>query len=225
MRKVLFVAWDVEDMRYLAELRSRGLTVVGTRPSHAPALVDRWVPSVAILVRCGTHMGSLPQRLVRNRVPVVVVGSVDDFAAVDRVPGVPIVTVPDPSAPGEIATAVEAVLGESPPHEKRPDEVEVGTLHIDFDAGRATLSGEPLALPPKEFAILGELALRAGEPVLSAELVRRVWPEGALATIEDVHRHVYRLRKRLESHREEGCAPVRVVNRRGFGYELILPDG
>lgn len=170
-------------------------------------------------------MGSLPRSLQRHRVPAVVVGSVEDFAAADQALSVLVVTVPGPSSTDEIAAGVEAVIGEPLSLEERPDKVKVGPLRIEFDTGRVTVRGEPLALPPKELEILEELALQVGEPVPSAELVRRVWPEQAPATIEDVHRHVYRLRKRLERRRENGWAPVRVVNRRGFGYELILPDG
>lgn len=225
MRKVLLVAGTLGGLRHLAELRSRGLTVLGTRPLHAPRLVDRWAPHAVILVQCGASLGSLPRSLQRNRVPAVVLGSGQDFAAADQALSVLVVTVPDPSRPGEVAAGVEAVLGEPLPLDERPDKVKVGPLLIEFDTGRVTVRGEPLALPPKELEILEELALQVGEPVPSAELVRRVWSEQAPATIEDVHRHVYRLRKRLERRRENGWAPVRVVNRRGFGYELILPDG
>lgn len=225
MRRVLLVAESLEDsLQYLVELRSRGLAAVGTRPSHAPLLVRQWMPQAVVLVRCGTCLPSLQQGLQRNRAPVVVVGPVDDFAAMDQARSVLVVTVPDSSGHGEAATAVEAVLGEPLPLKERPDKVEIGPLRIDFDGARVTLCGESLALPPKEFAILEELAFRVGEPVPSAELVRRVWPAQASATIEDVHRHVYRLRKRLQGDGENGCAAVRVANRRGFGYELILSD-
>ena len=77
------------------------------------------------------------------------------------------------------------------------------------------LDGERVEMPPKEFDILAELVGRAGRPVGASELAKRVWPPEERASIGDVHRHIYRLRRALGPRGE-----ALVANRRGFGYVL-----
>jgi DNA-binding winged helix-turn-helix (wHTH) protein/heme-degrading monooxygenase HmoA len=95
--------------------------------------------------------------------------------------------------------------------------VDAGILQVDLARKVVILEGETLELPPLEFALLTELALRAGEPVHPAELVARVWPTSAYVTADDLRRVVYRLRRRLaRRHR----VPPLIRHRRGFGYLL-----
>lgn len=74
-----------------------------------------------------------------------------------------------------------------------------------------------MRLPPREFGVLVELALHPQQPISSAELARRVWPESAWTTGDDVRRTVYRLRRAMGDHERR---PPLIRNRRGFGYVL-----
>ena len=105
----------------------------------------------------------------------------------------------------------------------RPAEVlDLGRLRVDLVRRVAELDGRELELPPREFSVLAELALRAGEPVPSDELARLVWPEDGWPTGEDVRRSVYRLRRLLG---DQGRARPLVRTRRGHGYVLDPGEG
>ena len=85
-----------------------------------------------------------------------------------------------------------------------------------YDAGTKLfqLLDVPIALTPREHAMLSALIQRADEPVSKQSLLDRVF-----ARNEDVHPEaievlVHRLRKKLAG------APVRIATMRGFGYCL-----
>jgi DNA-binding response OmpR family regulator len=188
--------------------------VVTISLDKAARLVGEWKPDVAIVVSHRQDPALLLRRLEECGVPVVLViepERLDDAAAGT------IVTAVSPSAgPAAIARAAEiaAGVGGLP---TLPPIVEVGPLRIDARSRRIFVGGEEVELPPKEFAVLVALALRRGEPVSSAELLTSVWDPADPATQDDVHRHVYRLRKLIHDHER---VPPLVRNRRGFGYVL-----
>lgn len=143
------------------------------------------------------QMGELRAKLRRATGHVaVVVPAGGDAAAVERelaANGIPVVR-----------------YGEDAPLPDAP-------VRLDMARRLAFLDGERVDLPPKEFDILAELVGRAGRPVGAAELAKRVWSPGEHASVDDVHRHIYRLRKALGPRGDE-----LVSNRRGFGYVLEI---
>jgi DNA-binding response OmpR family regulator len=88
-------------------------------------------------------------------------------------------------------------------------------IKVDMARRLAYLEGERVEMPPKEFDILAELVGRGGRPVAASELAKRVWPPDEHASVDDVHRHIYRLRKALGPRGDS-----LISNRRGFGYVL-----
>lgn len=98
-----------------------------------------------------------------------------------------------------------------------PEVVDLGSLRLDLARRTAEIEGAPVELPPLEFSLLSELALRAGRPVPAEELMTLVWPDTASPTREDVRRAVYRLRGRI-GDRDRGRPLIRT--RRGYGYVL-----
>jgi len=98
-----------------------------------------------------------------------------------------------------------------------PDVLDLGPLRVDLGRRTAELDGGRVELPPREFAVLAELALRPGRPVPSEELAKLAWPATAWPTGEDVRRTVYRLRRLLGDHQRD--RPL-IRNRRGHGYVL-----
>ena len=89
-----------------------------------------------------------------------------------------------------------------------------GPLAYDTAARRFTLRNEPLALSPREHALLRALIQRSGEPMSKQQLIERVFADDEDVQPELVEVMVYRLRKRLES------MGVRIVTYRGMGYAL-----
>ena len=92
--------------------------------------------------------------------------------------------------------------------------VEFGPLSYDPGARLFSLSDQPLALTPREHAILEALVRRAGSTVSKEALLEAAWgfdDEVGSAAVEVV---MHRLRRKLEG------APVAIATLRGFGYIL-----
>lgn len=198
-------------------LRASGLSpIVAPTPEHGVRLLGGAVPDVAIIDGAALASGTLVGRLEEMDVPIVLVAGGAELARAAELNTV-VAALPASPGPEEIAATAALAAGEAGPT-TRPDVLESGPLRLDLVARRAEIEGRTVELPPKEFAILAELVLRAGRPAPSAELARRVWPESG-ASEEAVHRAVYRLRRLIAPR---GRARPWIVNRRGFGYVLNL---
>ncbi|MEU5821140.1 response regulator transcription factor [Streptomyces sp. NPDC047803] len=90
--------------------------------------------------------------------------------------------------------------------------VSVGALRMETAARRVHLGGDEIALTAKEFAVLEQLALRAGQVVSKAEILEHVWDFAYDGDPNIVEVYVSTLRRKL------GAAAIRTV--RGAGYRL-----
>lgn len=77
--------------------------------------------------------------------------------------------------PDDVAGVVEVMAGGV--RQRRADIVDWGPIRLDLPRRGAHVEGRAIELPPKGFAVLAELAVRPHQPISSAELARRVWPE------------------------------------------------
>ncbi|MFH8348570.1 response regulator transcription factor [Streptomyces sp. NPDC018045] len=89
----------------------------------------------------------------------------------------------------------------------------VGELSIDQGAHRVERDGVEVVLTAKEFAVLEQLALRAGDVVSKAEILEHVWDFAYEGDDNIVEVYVSALRRKL------GAAAIRTV--RGAGYRLV----
>ena len=87
---------------------------------------------------------------------------------------------------------------------------------LTFDAGskQFALGDAPLALTPREYALLSALIVRGGEPMSKTALLDRVFSSGDDVGTDAIEVLVYRLRKKLAG------GGVTIVTMRGFGYCL-----
>ncbi|MGW7050866.1 response regulator transcription factor [Streptomyces sp. NPDC054887] len=91
--------------------------------------------------------------------------------------------------------------------------VEVGDLRVDT-AGRRVYAGEDeVVLTAKEFAVLEQFAVRAGEVVSKAQILEHVWDFAYDGDPNIVEVYVSSLRRKL------GAARIQTV--RGAGYRLV----
>ncbi len=97
--------------------------------------------------------------------------------------------------------------------------IEHGPLRIDETNRSVTLHGEPIPLPPKQYALLRLLASEAGRVFSEKEILATVWPDSAYADSKDVKQCVYLLRRKLGKE-----AGKMIVNVPGFGYKLASVD-
>ncbi len=88
--------------------------------------------------------------------------------------------------------------------------IQIGSVLVDTAAQRVTVSGEPIALTAREYALLEYLALHRGEVVSRTTLYEHLFDEddSSLSNLLDVH--VSNLRKKLGSEI--------ITTRRGLGY-------
>jgi DNA-binding response OmpR family regulator len=96
----------------------------------------------------------------------------------------------------------------------------LGDLVVDRASRQVSMAGEPIALSPREFAVLDVLASRAGTVVTKDELLRTVWGDEQAATRNAVEVYVGYLRRKLEA--VGAGSIVRTV--RGHGYLASTSD-
>ncbi|MFF3765061.1 response regulator transcription factor [Streptomyces sp. NPDC001922] len=89
----------------------------------------------------------------------------------------------------------------------------VGGLSVDTAARRVTVDGAEATLTTKEFAVLEQLALRAGEVVSKAEILEHVWDFAYDGDPNIVEVYISALRRKL------GAKTIGTV--RGAGYRLV----
>ncbi|WP_318207854.1 MULTISPECIES: response regulator transcription factor [unclassified Streptomyces] len=90
--------------------------------------------------------------------------------------------------------------------------LDLGELRVDTAARRVHRGEDEVPLTTKEFAVLEQLALRAGEVVSKAEILEHVWDFAYEGDPNIVEVYVSTLRRKL------GPALIRTV--RGAGYRL-----
>ena len=92
-----------------------------------------------------------------------------------------------------------------------------GALVYDSARKQFTLRGEPLALSPREHAVLRVLIQHLGEPLSKTEILDRVVSDARDVSPEAIEVLMHRLRKRLDG------TGVRIATLRGLGYVLEAP--
>ncbi len=93
--------------------------------------------------------------------------------------------------------------------------LKAGALELDPAAHVVRLKGQPVALSPKEFAVLQELMLNAGRVLSRESLERCLYPWGEEVESNTIEVHIHHLRRKL--------APQLIRTIRGVGY--LLPRG
>jgi len=122
-----------------------------------------------------------------------------------------------PFSLAEVAARVKSVLRRTTADS--PNEViEKGDLRIDPRTHEAWLSGSPVTLSPKEFALLHFLAKHNGQVFSRETLLDRVWGEDSFVSSRTVDVHIRWLRERIEA---EASKPVKLVTVRGVGYKFV----
>jgi DNA-binding response OmpR family regulator len=99
---------------------------------------------------------------------------------------------------------------------ERPAVITVGDLKVDPAGLRCSRAGTPIALTPKEFAVLHGLARRAGEVITKTELLSQAWDFAYDGDSNIIEVYISALRRKID--KPFGCATLVTV--RGAGYRL-----
>ena len=98
------------------------------------------------------------------------------------------------------------------------DAVQAGAIELDFRTREVRREGRLVPLQPREFKLLAELAVNAGEVVPRAHLLERVWNLRFDPRTKLIETHVSRLRDKLNA----GGLEDAVETVRGIGYRLRI---
>jgi two-component system KDP operon response regulator KdpE len=99
--------------------------------------------------------------------------------------------------------------------------VDAGTVQIDLASREIRRDGHVLHLPPREFAVLLELARHPGRVLTHRHLLATVWGQQHLDDVAYLRVAVRALRAKLES---DPARPSLILNEPGIGYRLVI-DG
>jgi two-component system response regulator TctD len=92
-----------------------------------------------------------------------------------------------------------------------------GQLSFDTVARMFTYCGEPLALTPREHAVLEALISRPGRAVPKEKLFDEVFALDDEANLDAIELYIHRVRKKLDKRPDGGAA---IATLRGIGYLL-----
>ena len=124
--------------------------------------------------------------------------------------------IPAPVSYRELRCRVDSVLRRVDRRGRSGGRLRVADLDIDTTARVVLLTGRPLDLSAKEFALLRVLAAEPTRVFTKAELLRTVWGRRTVGTTRTLDSHACRLRRKL------GADGGRfVVNVWGVGYRLV----
>ena len=206
-------------------LRKEGFEVgVASTGTDAVAEFDRSGADLVLLDLMLPGMsGTEVCRSIRQRssVPIIMVTAKD--SEVDKVVGLELGAddyVTKPFSSRELVARIRAVLRRaSEPEELLPGVLEAGPVRMDVERHVVTVSGDPVALPLKEFELLELLLRNSGRVLTRGMLIDRVWGSDYVGDGKTLDVHVKRLRAKIET---DPGHPVHLVTVRGLGYKFEL---
>ena len=155
----------------------------------------------------------------RSNVPIIMLTAKD--AEIDKVLGLELGAddyVTKPYSSRELVARIRAVLRRrSEPEELIAATVAAGPVRMDVERHVVHVSGEPVAMPLKEFELLEMLLRNAGRVLTRGQLIDRVWGSDYVGDTKTLDVHVKRLRSKVEP---DPSAPQHIVTVRGLGYKF-----
>ena len=95
---------------------------------------------------------------------------------------------------------------------------DTGELHIDFDAGIATMDGDELHLTPIEYKLLCLLAHNADKVLTHQFILHEIWGTATKSDLASLRVFMGTLRKKIES---DPAHPRYIQTHVGIGYRLV----
>ena len=159
------------------------------------------------------------QLRTKSTVPIIMLTAKD--SEIDKVVGLELGTddyVTKPYSSRELLARVRAVLRRNTePGDLMDSVIEAGGVRIDVDRHVASVRGEEVALPLKEFELLEMLVRNAGRVMTRGQLIDRIWGQDYVGDTKTLDVHIKRLRAKVEL---EPSSPQLLVTVRGLGYKF-----
>jgi two-component system phosphate regulon response regulator PhoB len=111
---------------------------------------------------------------------------------------------------------VRALLrrGQTESQNSSSERIQVGNLHVDFEAHRVLCGSDEVQLTPSEFKLLAALVKNRGRVLSREKLIELVQGQGVAVIDRAVDTHIFGLRKKLGA-----CAEI-IETIRGVGYRV-----
>jgi two-component system alkaline phosphatase synthesis response regulator PhoP len=226
MHKILIIE-DQEDLLKGLEinLNKEGFQVLkATRGEVGVNLAIKENPHLIILDVMLPGMSGLDVcRELRQKgidVPIIMLTAKSD--EIDRVVGLEIGAddyVTKPFSLRELIARIRARLRRQPPRTTETlARYRFGEVEIDFEKFRATRSGKPLEMTPREYDILRLLIRCRGEVVTRDRMLDEIWGYGVNTTTRTVDNHILKLRQKLE---DDPANPQYILTIYGEGYKFV----
>lgn len=120
-----------------------------------------------------------------------------------------------PFLPEELLARVRALIRRGARKADAP-KLTAGNLSINTNTQIVTMSGQPVRLSPKEYALLEYLLRNKGKTIPRQTLLEHVWGESADMFSNTVDVHIRYLRKKIDT---KGVASI-IVTVKGMGYRI-----
>jgi len=177
-------------------------------------LLDLMIPEVSGVEVC---------RIIRttSQVPIIMLTAKD--TEIDKVVGLELGAddyVTKPYSSRELIARIKAVLRRGISDSELNADLEVisvGAIRLDTARHQASINGNPIALPLKEFELLEFLMRNSGRVLTRSQLIDRVWGGDYFGDTKTLDVHIKRLRSKLEV---DPANPVLIQTIRGLGYKL-----
>ena len=196
---------SVRIVRFCLQVRYQDIVVLGWETSRGvPELLADVLPDMVVLDISipGTRVIDLIGGIRRfSDVPLLVLGN--DETDIDRARGLEAGAddyMVRPFSPIELLARCNALLRRAKQPVAGAPAVSFGHLTIDLGTRQVSIDGEPVALTPIEYRLLGELAQNGGLTVSNDDLLEKVWGVEYRSDLSLVKTYVYRLRTKLRAY-------------------------
>ncbi len=177
-------------------------------------LLDLMIPEISGVDVCRTIRTT-------SKVPIIMLTAKD--AEIDKVVGLELGAddyVTKPYSSRELIARIKAVLRRGISDADLIGDLEVitvGPIRLDTARHQASINGNPIALPLKEFELLEFLMRNSGRVLTRSQLIDRVWGGDYFGDTKTLDVHIKRLRSKFEV---DPANPVMIQTIRGLGYKL-----
>jgi two-component system response regulator RegX3 len=206
-------------------LRHEGFVVdVARDGEEALDLFDTSQPDVVLLDIMLPKMSGIDVcREIRNKSQVPIIMVTARAAEIDTVVGLEVGAddyVAKPFRLRELVARMRAVMRRTSRADvpgEDVDAMEIGPVRFDPVRHEVFIRGDRVALPLKEFELLGMLLSGAGRVLSRDAIIKTVWGEDYVGDTKTLDVHIKRLRSKVEENPSE---PVFIKTVRGLGYKF-----
>ena len=123
-----------------------------------------------------------------------------------------------PFNPRELVARVKAILRRYQAGQEVSDTIDIGNLRLDLARHEVTISGKPVKLRTKEFALLCAFAQNLGVVFSRDKLLDLVWGYDYYGETRTVDVHINHLREKMTG------SSVSIETLRGTGYKMTINE-